>query len=727
MISPPGFSRRGFLTVSALTGGGLMLLASIPAEAGAADGVLNAFVRIGADGFVTIQSKNPEVGQGIKTMLPMVIAEELDIDWAHVRVEQAPLDEAAFGRQFAGGSQSTPMNYTPLRRVGAAGRQMLVMAAAAKWNVPVGECRTAAGVVYHDKSRRSLGYGALASLAARVPPPALDKVVLKDPATFRIIGQRIGGVDNPKIVTGQKLFGIDVTLPGMLHAVFVKCPVFGGKVVAANVEAIRKMPGIHDAFVVRGRPGGLQALADGVAIVAKSWWVANRARQALHVEWDEGWAADHSTDGFAAEAERLGRAEPQTWLRRDGDPTGVMQGAAKVVEAPYAYPFIAHLALEPQNCTAHYRDGRVELWAPTQLPGPGRALVAKTLDIPADNVTVHMTRIGGGFGRRLCNDFMAEAAWIARQVGAPVKLLWTREDDVRHDFYRPAGFHHFKAGLDDKGGLVAFTDHFVSFSLDGKVADSAMMELSEFPAALVPNLAYGQSLIPFRVPTGPLRAPRSNALGFAFQSFIDELAHEAGRDPVEFRLALLGEPRTIESGGALRSFNTERMAAVLRKVAEVSGWAKRGSLPERTGMGVAFYFSHYGYFAEVVRVSVATSGDVKLDHVWAVGDVGNQIVNPSGAEQQVQGAVLDGIAAGLGQGITIERGRVRDRNFDTQRLMRMSQVPPVDVHFLTTPHPPTGLGEPALPPVLPALCNAIFAATGKRVRSLPVDPALLRA
>jgi isoquinoline 1-oxidoreductase beta subunit len=722
-------SRRSFLKASALAGGGFMLRATLPRPAFADEkpAPLNAFVRIAPDGTVTIMSKNPEIGQGIKTMLPMVIAEELDADWKQVRIEQAPLDEAKYGRQFAGGSMATPLNYDPLRRVGAAGRQMLISAAASTWEVPSGECRTQAGAVYHDKTARSLGYGALASKAAKMPVPDLRNVPLKDPKTFTIIGRRIPGVDNTKIVTGQKLFGIDVTMPGMLHAVFQKCPVFGGKVVSANVEAIKKMSGIHDAFIVRGQAGpDQQSLADGVAILAKSWWVANRARDSLQIVWDEGAVAEQSSQGFADRAVKLAQGTPANWLRRDGDAAAALKSAAHVVEAAYAYPFLSHIDLEPQNCTAQFQNGRVTLWAPTQNPGPGQKLVAATLGIPESDVTINMTRIGGGFGRRLRNDFMAEAAWIAKQAGVPVKLLWNRGDDMQHDFYRPAGYHFFKGGLDDKGALVAFTDHFVTFGKNGKLADSANMEPTEFPAALVPNLEYGQSVMELGIPTGPMRAPRSNALGFAFQSFIDELAHQAKQDPVAFRLALLGEPKQLPAGQG-RVFDTGRMRDVVRRVAEVSGWGDRASLPVRSGKGVAFYFSHLGYFAEVVQVTVSPAGDIGLDHVWVVGDVGSQIINPSGAENQVQGAALDGLGSALGQAITIDRGRVEQANFDTVKPLRTDQVPPVQVHFLTTDHPPTGLGEPALPPVIPALCNAIFAATGKRIRSLPIATEMLKA
>ncbi|MFO7276734.1 MAG: xanthine dehydrogenase family protein molybdopterin-binding subunit [Pseudomonadota bacterium] len=740
-------SRRAFLAASAAAGGGLMLHLTVPGTAFAVPSKsgpgaeLNAYIRIAPDGIVTIAAKNPEMGQGTKTTLPMLIAEELDVDWKNVRVEMAPVDMQKYGPQFAGGSFSTPMNWDPLRRAGAAGRQMLVTAAAQTWGVSPSECETSAGVVRHKPTGRTLKYGELAARAAKLPVPDLRTVSLKDPKDFRIIGKFTGGVDSPAIVQGKPMFGIDVTVPGMRYAVFQKCPVFGGKVVSANLDEIQSLPGVRKAFIVRANDAAahgitnVDRLQEGVAIVADSWWAANKALQKLKVKWDEGEAVNQSTAAFEKRAAELFREAPQKTVHKEGDVDAALASAAKVLEATYSYPFIAHAPMEPQNCTAQVRDGKVEIWAPTQFPANGRTLVAKTLGVDESDVTVHMVRCGGGFGRRLSNDYMVEAAWIAREAGEPVKLIWTRQQDIQHGFFRPGGFHHFKAGLDANGKLVGFRDHFVSFSgADGDFANSANITATEQPARLIPNVEFVASLMPLNLPTGPLRAPASNALAFAFQSFFDELAHAAGRDPLEFLLELAGEPRVIPPPeGANRfmpvpGFDTGRMRGVLELVAEKSDWANRKSLPKGTGKGIAFYYSHLGYFAEVVQATVnPKTGFVKVDKVWVAGDVGSHIINPAGGINQVQGAALDGISEALGQAITIERGRVVQSNFHDFPLLRMNQAPPVEVHFRITPNPPTGLGEPALPPAVPALCNAIFAATGKRVRKLPIDPAELRS
>jgi isoquinoline 1-oxidoreductase subunit beta len=724
-------SRRSFLKATATAGGSVLLTfrfpalakAGAPGEAQGGSSTLTAFMSIAPDNVVTIVAKNPEIGQGVKTMLPMLIAEELDVDWAQVRIKQADLDPALYGNQHAGGSTATPQNWDPLRRVGAAARQMLVEAAAKRWHVAVSECETASGEVLHRASNLALPYGALAADAASLPVPPLKSVKLKDPKDYKIIGRSIPGVDSPLLVKGEPLFGIDTEVPGMLYAVFEKCPVFGGKVVSASVDEIGKLPGVRHAFVVEGTTN-LNGLMPGVAIVADSWWRAEKARGKLKVNWDGGPTSHQNSAGFARRATEFSAKTPEHSLRNDGDAASALGRAAKVVEASYSYPFIAHAPLEPMNCTARVQQGKAEIWAPTQNPEPGRKLVAQTLGLDEKDIIVHMTRTGGGFGRRLMTDYMVEAAWIARAAGAPVKLLWNRADDIRHDFYRPGGFHFLKAGLDANGKVVAWQQHFVSYGRNGKFAPSADLSPDTFPANRIPNLSYGVSLIPLGVPTGPLRAPGDNALAFVFQSFIDELAHAAGTDPLQFQIDLLGRDELLPGKGA--GFNTTRVRGVLNKVREVSGWGQR-KLPERTGQGVAVYYSHLGYFAEVVEAAVANDGTVKINKVWAVGDIGSHVINPTAAYNMVQGAILDGFAEALHQQISIEGGRVVQANFDTFPLLRMAQAAPIEVHFLRTDNSPTGLGEPPLPAAIPALCNAIFAATGKRIRSLPIDTAMLKA
>lgn len=710
--SATAMNRRSFLQVSLLASGALLIGVGRHGI-GQAEGLEgetwapNLYVRIDRDGSVTIVSKNPEAGQGVKTAFPMVVAECLDVEWKAVSVEQAPLDDR-YGRQVVGGSRGTPDGWDDLRIAGTGARQLLIAAGASEWGVAAEECSTSAGVVVHEASGRRAAYASLLDTAAGLPVPEVSALKLKSrPEEFKLLGRFVPGVDNPQILTGKPLFGCDVRLPGMLYAVFEKCPAFGGKVRSANVEDIRKLPGITHAFVVEGT-ANLDGLMPGVAIVAESWWQANQARKQLRVDWAASQA--DSTEDYGRQAAAL-EDQPGDTLRADGDVEAALGSALQVVEASYYYPFVSHANLEPQNCTALlHESGRLELWAPSQNPKGGRQLIAETLSIPEDRIHVNLARIGGGFGRRLRHDFMVEAAWIAREVRRPVQLQWTREDDMRHDFYRPAAWHHFRAGLGPDGRMTAFDHHFVTFGRDGRPVSGADLSPGHYPAGLVPNFRLRQSIIETHVPTGPWRSPGHSAYCWAYQSFFDEVALAAGRDQLEFRLDLLsrsyGEP----------PLDLARTAGTLRVAAEKAGWG-RDPGPNR-GLGMAFHFDHGGFVSHVAEV-VADGSRVRVEKVWSGIDIG-PVINLSGARNQVEGCVVDALSTARLE-VDFAEGAARQGNFDSYGLLRIDQAPEVECHFIQTDNPPSGLGEPPIAPATPAIANAIFAATGTRVRELPLQ------
>ena len=736
-MSSAVLDRRSFLRISALAGGGLVIAAyfdPIPDLLAQGRGggpavplVPNAFIKVHADGKVTIIGKNPEIGQGIKNTLPMLIAEELDVDWKDVTVEQGDLDPK-YGAQSAGGSTAVPGNYLPMRQLGAAARQTFVAAAAAQWNVPEAELTTASGKVLHAASRRSIGYGELADKALTMTPPELATVKLKDPKDFKIVGQRITGVDNDKIVTGKPLFGIDMRVPGMLYAVFQRAPVFGAKALSANLDQIKSMPAVKQAFIVEPQRGaqGPPTAWGGVAIVGDNWWLLDKARAALKVEWDQPPNATDDSVAFSKKAAELAPNFPAQAARKDGDFDAAIATAAKTAEGMYFYPYHSHAPLEPMNATVSVAGGKCEIWAGTQTPANGQRAVAQALGLQPTDVTIHMARIGGSFGRRLQNDFIVDAALIAKQAGVPVHLRWTREDDMQHDYYRAAGFHSLKGGVDANGKLIAWRNHFIA-------PTGSTLGGGEFPARFVPNYVQYTSPIPSGVPTGAMRAPGSNGIAFVMQSFIDELAHAAGKDPLQFRLDLLSGPLVVppppdpnaapgpgRGGGGAPGWDPARMRGVLELVRDKSGWGKT-KLPAGTAMGVAFHFSHAGYFAEVAEVAVDAQKRVRVNKVWVAADIGRQIVNPLNSEAQVQSSIIDGMSQLMSYEITVKDGHAVEGSFADYEPLRMRQAPKeINVHFLTTDNNPTGLGEPALPPILPAIANAIFTATGQRARTLPL-------
>ena len=678
--------------------------------AAAGDTVVNAFVRISPDGTAILYAKSPEMGQGIKTALTMIIAEQMDADWTKVRVEQAPINTKVFGEQWTNGSRSIREYSDQMHEAGATVRAMLIAAAAKQWSVSATECTTAKSMVTHKASGKSLSYGALAQAASTMPVPDAKTLVLKTRKDWKLLGTRVTGVDNAKVVTGQPLFGIDVAVPGMVYASYTKCPAQSGMVTSANLDHIKTLPGVKDAFVIQGNNNSEQVF-QGVAIIATSTWAAFSAKQALKIVWDESGASKSNSTETQKAADALAKQEGKAVITETGDVNAAYASAAKTLEATYTVPFLVHANIEPQNTTAWVHDGVIEIWSPSQSCDKGQEAVAKIAGLPLEKVTVHQTRLGTGLGRRGHNDYMFEAVAIAQKVNAPVKLMWTREDDMAHDFYRPAAQHTFKASLDKGGKVTAWADHFVTLSHDGqKPVIAGQLNKNEFPAPLAPNVHVTQTMLPWGTRCGTWRAPRSNGMVFAIQSFLHELSIAAGRDHLAFLTDFL-------SGEGAEGYDEARAVATLKAAAAKAGWGTR-KLPAGHALGIGFHPGSGGYITEIAEVSVDAKKKIKVHQAWAAVDAG-PIISLSGAEGQVEGSMQDGFST-MGLQIDFENGRAKQSNFGEYPLLRINQAFPVDVTFIQSDAHPTGLGEGALPPIIPAVTNAVFTLTGVRIRSLPV-------
>jgi isoquinoline 1-oxidoreductase subunit beta len=697
-------SRRDFLKLTTLTGGGLMLgfsWFSASAEApvvvneaagSAASLGFNSYLSIATDGTVTILSPNPELGQNILTSFPMIVADELDADWTKVKVLQAPLDTKNFERQTTGGSGAVPHSWKRLRNAGATARYMLIQAAAQKWNVPAEECATNNGFVVHTKTGNKIGYGEVAEAASKIAVP--KEVKLKDRKDFKFIGKVVKNVANKDIVTGKGIFGLDFYREGMLLAMIQRPPAFGTKIKSVDDAAAKAMPGIVNVVTFK----------NNVAVMGKSTWEIMKARKLLKIEYEKDGNIESTADHDKIFKTLLDTGTP-TVRRKDGDVEAAFKNAAKVIRSEYQCPFLSHTPMEPMNFFAHVREDGVELVGPTQTPASARTATSKLLGIPEEKITVEITRLGGGFGRRLKTDYATEAAELSSIIKAPVKVIWTREDDMTGGSYRPAVRYRFEAALDASGNLIGYKCRGIGINSGNPTRED------NFPSGAVDNLLIETVEHTSPITTGAWRAPITNFLAYAEQAFIDEVAQVAGKDPVRFRLALLEKAKATPVG-AIR-YDIDRMIGVTKLVTEKAGWGTKKGVSQ----GFSVYFSHRSYVAQVAEVVMENSKPV-VKKIYAASDCG-EVVNLSGARQQVMGGIVDGLGHAMFSKLSFKDGVTQQKNFDTYRLIRMKDVPEVETYFVDNGIEPTGLGEPALPPTGGAVANAIFKATGKRLRTQP--------
>ncbi|XCF05369.1 molybdopterin cofactor-binding domain-containing protein [Tamlana crocina] len=715
------YNRRSFLKISAAAGGGMLIgfswLTGCTSDKKIKEQIaipnewfeINGFIKIGDTGLVTIYSPNPEIGQNVRTSMPMIVAEELDVDWAHVVVEQAPLNAAIYQNQYAGGSQSIRRGWDALRMAGATGRRMLLEAAAKEWQVSVSDLTVSKGVIKEKNSGRTIGYGEVASKAVGLEIP--EEVELKAVKDFNIISSSKKNVDGKKIVTGQPLFGLDFQREGMQLAMIQHPPAFGMKLKDFNEAEIKSMPGVKDAFAIDiavPEPGWFdeKGFLQLIAIVGESTWQLMKAKKALKANWETVGTLE-STESHKQQLEKNLSSGKARERRKDGNPEWAFENAAKVIERTYSCPFIAHNTMEPMNFFAHVTENEVELIGPTQTPQALETSVSKLLDVPIENITVNMTRMGGGFGRRLYVNFGVEAAAISKKAGTPIKLIYTREDDMTQGTYRPSYSSRYKAALDENNNLVAF-------SVKGTGLPESPLFPDRFPAGAVDNYLAEDVQGTTNVTTGAWRAPRSNFTAAAEQSFLDEVAELAGKDPIEFRLELF--ERAIKNPvGEKNDYEAERYAGVLKLVKEKSKW---GESQPGVFRGVAAYFCHNTYVAEVFDM-VMENNEPKIKKVWCAVDCGI-VINRDAAENMMQGAVIDGVGHAMYSQLTFNDGATDQMNFDTYQLMRHAQAPEaIEVFFVENEIAPTGLGEPGLPPAIAALANALYKATGTRYYNQP--------